>query len=464
MVEHSANSEIHLIGKATAGQIIFDASIVGFSAMMYPVECNVVLKEADRNDKSFSPAYLGRARGQLRRNEIQKALDDLAEAIRVDPEFAPAYAIRSQIFSKENDARFRNGKRAVDDATTACELTKWENWEYLVPLAAAYAENGEFQLAIQWVNKTIKSAPASEREQLQEELEQYRQNKPSRFEIDPTDDVLDPNSSDSPLDASGWFDRGKAKFDAQKYRECIADFTEALNLDPTIPSAYVHRGTARRMIDEAEKAIADYGEAIRIDPTYAAAFIGRAHVLRTKGDYANAIEDYAETIRLQPDNASAFRYRAVALQEIGEADQAIEDWSQAILLHPKNSWSYRRRGFLWHARGDYQQAINDFEVAIDLDSESAWAHNQLAWLLASCPDHKYRDGSRAIELATKACTLSEWKDTHIDTLAAAYAESGDFDEAIRWQEKAIELAPAASKDDYRSRLKLYKSGEPYYAE
>ena len=460
VVEHAGNSEIHLLGKATPDQIVFNARISGFSAKMYPVSCRVVLKKADQNNSSFARAYFGRARGHLQRNETDKSLTDIAEALGIDPDFAPAYALRSQSFSKSDDERFRNGERALEDATTACDLTKWENWEYLHPLAAAYAENGDFGSAIRLVNEAIKSAPAEEREELEEELERYRQNKPYRFEFQRTDPDFD--SSDPPTDASGWFDRGKMKFDAGDFRQCIPDFTEAIRLNQAIPSAYYHRGTAWRKIGEAENAINDFSEAIRIDATYAAAYIGRAQALGMKGDQKGAIEDFSHAIRLQPKNTFAIRSRAHALQSIGENDRAIQDLDQAILLNPKSAWSHRRRGDLWLNKKEFERAIKDFEVAIALDSKNAWVHNQLAWLLATCSDPKFRDAPRAIELAEKACALSEYEYRKVDTLAAAYAADGQFDQAIRWQERAIELAPISAKEDYRMRLRLYKSGMSYY--
>ena len=89
----------------------------------------------------------------------------------------------------------------------------------------------------------------------------------------------------------------------------------------------------------------------------------------------------------------------------------------------------------------------------------------ILWLSATSPDAKYRDGKRAVESATTACALSQWKDpTQLDALAAAYAEAGDFAAAVTWQEKAAALAPGDQKEDYRSRRELYRGGKPYRQE
>jgi tetratricopeptide (TPR) repeat protein len=91
---------------------------------------------------------------------------------------------------------------------------------------------------------------------------------------------------------------------------------------------------------------------------------------------------------------------------------------------------------------------------------------ELARLQATYPAAEFRDGAKAIENATKACELTDWKNAdYVDTLAASYAEVGDFDSAVKCQKKAIDLltedASAESRSNYESRLNLYQSGKPY---
>jgi tetratricopeptide (TPR) repeat protein len=114
--------------------------------------------------------------------------------------------------------------------------------------------------------------------------------------------------------------------------------------------------------------------------------------------------------------------------------------------------------------GKYAEALDTLGDAIKLDPTYADAYNNAAWYLATCPDDKLRDGAQAVAYARKACELSGWQTPHhLGTLAAACAEAGQFDEAINWQEKALEFPEYAQHHgvDARMRLALYRKGKPY---
>jgi hypothetical protein len=106
------------------------------------------------------------------------------------------------------------------------------------------------------------------------------------------------------------------------------------------------------------------------------------------------------------------------------------------------------------------------EAAVRANPNYARAYSDLAWLQASCPAEEFRDLSQAVENATKACELTNWKDHHfIGALAAVYAEVGDFAAAVKWQKRAIDLLPTVEFPvwlaNYETRLKLYLSDKQY---
>jgi tetratricopeptide (TPR) repeat protein len=115
--------------------------------------------------------------------------------------------------------------------------------------------------------------------------------------------------------------------------------------------------------------------------------------------------------------------------------------------------------------GKFAEAISDYEEAVRVDPGYALAFNDLAWLLVACPTAEFRDGAKAVEQASKACELTNWKKAHyVGTLAAAYAETGDFKSAVKRQKKAIDLMTGDEEElraDFEERLKLYQSGKPY---
>lgn len=128
-------------------------------------------------------------------------------------------------------------------------------------------------------------------------------------------------------------------------------------------------------------------------------------------------------------------------------------------------------GWLHSELGKPTKALEQLRLAlrIDVDDKSKTrVHNSIAWILATHPDNSVHDGANAVYHATLACTLTEFNDPgRLDTLAAAYARAGDFDQAIEWQEKALghsqftEVVGDEDVQEYVERLKLYQLGKSY---
>jgi len=113
---------------------------------------------------------------------------------------------------------------------------------------------------------------------------------------------------------------------------------------------------------------------------------------------------------------------------------------------------------------DYSRAWELFEKALDQGSEMPGVLNEVAWFLATCPDQSYRSGQLAVEYATKACELTQWEIVNlIGTLAVAYAETGDFDSATKYQKqvKANPDADYSRRDQMERIIELYRSRKSY---
>ena len=118
---------------------------------------------------------------------------------------------------------------------------------------------------------------------------------------------------------------------------------------------------------------------------------------------------------------------------------------------------------LHQVEGHFDKAMDDYQSLLKLNPDDQLAHNNLAWMLATCDEEHARNGSTAVEHAKKAVEISEGRlPWIIDTLAAAYAESGDFDKAVQTQQQAIQLTTdERQRDDLRTRLELYQQHKPY---
>lgn len=260
--------------------------------------------------------------------------------------------------------------------------------------------------------------------------------------------------------ASGWAFR-------KDLEKAIQDYDEAIRLVPDNPVYRAYRGYMHFFRKDLDRAIADCDQTIRLMPNATGVYFVRGDCRRQKGDYDGAIKDFDIVIQQNPNSPNAYCNRGMCYAAKQHYGHAIEDYSEAIRLDPKSELGYIGyfdRGNAYRATRKYEQAISDYRTAIRLNPTHGPLYEPLARLLATCKQEDVRDGKAAIELAKKSCELTAYKDMIcIEVLAAAYAEVGQFDEAIKWQKRVLEDAAyeKAHGDDVRDRLRLYEQGQPY---
>ncbi|MCX7872209.1 MAG: tetratricopeptide repeat protein [Verrucomicrobiae bacterium] len=208
-------------------------------------------------------------------------------------------------------------------------------------------------------------------------------------------------------------------------------------------------------------------DAIRIYPKFIEARINLGMVLEREGDISGAYEQYRTVVDMRHDIAFAWKSLARVASQIGKNEEALDATLKAIELNPSSDPElYFMAGYISFLLSNPSQAIKYYRKSLELNSKQPIVLNNLAWLLATLPEDELRKGQEAVSLALKANELTGGRSVIINgTLAAAYAEAGEFDKAVETAKKAIELAIAVNDKQFeeknRELLELYLNKRAY---
>ena len=290
--------------------------------------------------------------------------------------------------------------------------------------------------------------------------------------------------------------RGMALDALERWDDARAAYTRAADLSPNSPTALVRRSRTNALAGDNAAAAEDAAEALKIDPSNLWGLLLRAQSLGQLDKAAEGLSEAERAVDLHPDSDYAIRVWAMLVEKSGQTNQTLKRLQKQIDKDPSDAMAPLKMGLLYagqqrlgkaleaytvalaadgdrpfarQARADaylnlgmQKEAIADYEIALKLDPNNSGILNNLAWVLATSPDDALRNGPRAIELALKGCELTEYRQAHIvSTLAAAYAETGDFEMARRWSEKSVELGDDSLKDQLRKELASYKAEKPW---
>jgi len=260
---------------------------------------------------------------------------------------------------------------------------------------------------------------------------------------------LDPN------DAFAYTSRGIVHCDKGDCDLALADHTQAIRLDPNYAMAYNNRGNTYNNKGDFNRAIADLTQAIKLNPNFVLAYYNRGNAYNNKGDYDRAIADYAQTIKLNPSHFDAYNNRGIAYDNKGDLNRAIADYTQAIKLNPNLVDAYYNRGNAYVYKGDFNRAIADYTQSIKLDPNYG-----MAYYNRGITYHSKGDADKAIADFTQTIKLNPNDSNAFFNRSIVYLERGDYDRTIADCTEVIRIEPDPA-DAYINRGYAYFGKKNY---
>ena len=418
------------------------------------------------------------------------AIRDLSEAISRDPSLGAAHLMLARLESLPGGDR----QKAVSAAEKAIEL----GGDDQLQIAQAHVIRGN----LEDVDEKKRAADYDAAVELAPRDKDVRRTRGLfhllNDEYDKARADLEVAIEEDPEDASLLEALGMAYMMENKLDEAQKIFDKAVEADPAAAGALLQRARVLALRGEQPKAIADLDKAIELEPDDAIPLVLRARILQQAGETDRARTDLERVLEQQPDHPAALELRGLIAAENEDYPAAIRDFRKLVARNGDDALLVGQLGMLYLAAkqpreairrftraleidenqflsrrgrsdaeisiGDHTSALADLDKALALEPDNDGVLNNLAWLLATSPDDDLRDGQRAIELATKACEATEWKEAHIiSTLAAGYAESGDFAKAREYSGKAVEAGKDQPEvaEQLRNELASYEQEKPW---
>ena len=440
-------------------------------------------RSALRLDPTYANAYADCGWFFLhKKHDLRVALADYNEAIRLDPTNVDDYVGRAEVYLAQT-----NFDQALNDYNTAIQLQP-NNAEMFLDRGNAYRDHNELDRALNDYNTAVQVNPTNEigyfwRGHLLCDLTNY-----AAAELNYQAFTLS-----NPTSPAAWSYLGDFHERMTNYTSAIADFTKCIQLEPTTSLYYSIRaslqeesakvfarlGETNKQQEVLNQALRDHQQAVTLNPE---ALVGLGRFECRQGHFDQGISDFTLFLQTHPASYGGLTSRAYAYEIVanrmgtngdvkGQQDalaKALADWNQLVSLKTQEQNSFQcLRGEYYSRNHQYASALSDFHRAMELQPNDYEAQSSLARFLATCPDPAFRDGTNALTIAQKACASDHYDDGwSLATLAAAYAETGDFVQAVKWQNQALVNLEAkdvygdAFRAEMRDRLTLYEKGQP----
>ena len=293
---------------------------------------------------------------------------------------------------------------------------------------------------------------------------------------------------------------GAALIKSDRFKDAVEHFEQALRLRPNYPEAHENWAIALMSLGRPEEAISHYESAVRINPNYAQAHYNWGNAMIRLGRFADAIEQCKLALQIQPEHALAQNNWGSALVGLGNLTEALEHFQLAAQINPNYATAHYNCGYVLSLLDRPAEAIEHYRQALEIQPDYAPAHYNWAKTLyamgrpAEALDHGHQalrllpddvqtihfvvslvashealqggDPEQSVQLAEHACRLTHRRDAAcLDTLAAAYASAGRFNDAVVTAKEAWQMAQATGQtalaQDVHVRLQLYRDRRPY---
>ncbi len=411
------------------------------------------LEKAVSYDDQLGAAYMLMARLHAlpggERDRARQALDKAIAAFADDGgERAKALALRASL-ATDPEERMADFKAAIEADPESVEALRLRGIYYIT--------QKKFDEAIRDLQRVIEKNP-EDMTALQAVAEAFTALK----KYDEAEAQLNRIVELQPASPAGYLLRARLHQLREDTEAALADLNKVVELDAGNVMARMMRARIYLGQDKLDEALADVDRVLEQNPRVVEALFLRSMIFANNKKFAAAITDMKQIARAAPDNVQVQLQLAGLYQAAEKPRQAIEIYDKVLRAEGDNFEAHRGRGDALLSLGRHADAIADYEAALAVDAENRSLLNNFAWVLATSPVDELRDAEKAKRLATKACELSEYKMPHIlSTLAAAYAEAGDFETARKWSAKAVELGEGEIKQQLSEELESYKQEKPW---
>ncbi len=259
---------------------------------------------------------------------------------------------------------------------------------------------------------------------------------------------------------------GRIRERQRRFSEAQESYAAVLAINPSNIDALIGLAGALEEQGQFAEAQRHYEEALRLKPNSPLLFNHMGRILQRQQKYAEALDYFDRALQLRPNSADAWNNKGVALEQLGRMDEARQCYERAVEVNPDQLLFRCNLAYALEESGHHEEASAEYAKANHL--YPAWPREALeqAWSLATRSDERERNGRQALRIAKQVCQATYFAEAQaLDVLAAAYAELGQFEEAEKWQRKALNLLsddlPADIRKGVQDRLHLYESHKPF---